>query len=137
MGCGREENGKNAGLLGVCPATTETLLNGMHGGVNAGRSCWVVAGTFCNGEVQGHFARKIPNCTVGAFYCRVKSEEQSDFETIVTLLEKLKVHSITFDGKPFYYDQHGDLINTEDWSREFAEYVVNRNRLPTADNSEP
>jgi len=29
----------------VCPAVVETRLNGVHGGANAGRSCWVVDGT--------------------------------------------------------------------------------------------
>jgi hypothetical protein len=27
-----------------------------------GRPCWAVAGTFCDGEVQGTFAKKLINC---------------------------------------------------------------------------
>ncbi len=57
--CGREPGGTHANDLGVCPTTQEMRLDGVHGGINAGRSCWVVTGTLCRGEVQGTFAKKI------------------------------------------------------------------------------
>lgn len=56
--CGRERSGAKAGDLGVCPAYTE----------QAGKACWLVAGTFCGGEVQGTFAEKEHNCMVCDFY---------------------------------------------------------------------
>lgn len=40
--CGREFGGIKARELGVCPASTDERLNGIHNGENAGRSCWVV-----------------------------------------------------------------------------------------------
>jgi hypothetical protein len=51
--CGREAGGAKAKELGVCPATEDEKLNTVHGGKNAGRSCWVLAGTMCGGKVQG------------------------------------------------------------------------------------
>ncbi len=45
--CGREPGGAHANNLGICSATVETRLDGIHDGRNAGRSCWVVAGTPC------------------------------------------------------------------------------------------
>ncbi len=37
-----------------------------------GRVCWVVAGTFCEGKVQGTFAQKYENCGKCDFYQSVK-----------------------------------------------------------------
>lgn len=47
--CGQEPGVKNAHELGECPATTEKRLNGTFEGENAGRACWIVAGTMCEG----------------------------------------------------------------------------------------
>ncbi|MBI4823564.1 MAG: hypothetical protein HY805_04960 [Nitrospirae bacterium] len=78
-GCGREPGGKNAEKLGVCPATTDTRLDGIHGGKNAGRACWVVAGTFCKGEVQGTFAKKFGDCLKCDFFQLVRKEQGYQF----------------------------------------------------------
>ncbi|GAB4545070.1 MAG: ATP-binding protein [Thermodesulfovibrionia bacterium] len=40
-----------------------------------GRICWVVAGTFCEGKVQGTFAQKYEDCRKCEFYQRVKNKE--------------------------------------------------------------
>ena len=40
---------------GVCPAPTRIAVDGTNNGYNAGRICWAIAGTFCEGEVQGTF----------------------------------------------------------------------------------
>jgi hypothetical protein len=90
-GCGREPGGKKAEELGVCPAATEKGLGGVHGGKNAGRACWVVAGTFCKGEVQGTFAQKYRDCNLCDFFRQVRQEEGSEYETSLVLLKRLKV----------------------------------------------
>jgi hypothetical protein len=54
--CGREDGGARVEELGVCLASTETRLNGVHDGTNGGRACWVLEGTLCEGKVQGSFA---------------------------------------------------------------------------------
>jgi hypothetical protein len=59
----------------LCPAHSEKRLDGIHGGTNAGRACWVVAGTRCEGVVQGEFAQKIGNCMRCDFYTMVSLEE--------------------------------------------------------------
>lgn len=58
-----------------CAAHSETRLHGVHGGHNAGRSCWAVAGTRCGGKVQGDYAQKIGNCMKCDFYQSVAGEE--------------------------------------------------------------
>src|SRR5512134_906623 len=88
--CGREPGGKKATELGVCPSATCEGLNGAHGGKNAGRACWVVAGTLCGGTVQGTFAAKFKNCETCDFYKMVRLEEKADFKLSVVLLGRLK-----------------------------------------------
>jgi hypothetical protein len=90
-GCGREPGGKNVKRRGVCPAATDERLNGLHGGKNAGRACWVIAGTFCEGKVQGTFAQKYQDCTQCDFFRQVRMEEGSDYQTSLVILKKLKV----------------------------------------------
>ncbi len=91
MKCGREPGGMNAEELGVCPASTDSRLEGVHGGKHAGRGCWVIAGTFCDGVVQGTFAQKYKDCTVCEFYRQVRREEGAEYQTSLVLLKKLKV----------------------------------------------
>jgi hypothetical protein len=73
--CGRAPEGENAGQSGVCPAATDRQYDGLHGGTNGGRACWLVAGTMCNGEVKGTFALKFRDCAICDFYCMVREEE--------------------------------------------------------------
>ena len=89
-GCGREQGGKNEKELGICPAAADERLHGVHCGVNAGRACWVVAGTFCEGEVQGTFAQKLRDCTQCDFFELVRKEEGTNYEISLALLKKLK-----------------------------------------------
>ena len=72
---GREPGGVRSEDLGVCPAARETRLNGVHNGENSRRSCWVVAGTMCRGEVLGNFAQKYETCVICDFYKKVRHEE--------------------------------------------------------------
>jgi hypothetical protein len=88
--CGREPGGAKAEQFGVCPATTDEKLNAVHGGKNAGRSCWVVAGTMCGGRVQGTFAQKYQNCDLCDFFRAVKEEEGPAYQLLIVLLNKIK-----------------------------------------------
>jgi hypothetical protein len=91
MLCERERGGKNVASLGLCPSSTLESLDGLHGGKNAGRACWVIAGTFCEDRVQGTFAGKYQDCIQCPFFRQVKMEEGPDFQTPLTILKKLKV----------------------------------------------
>jgi len=88
--CGRQPGGIFEKVLGTCPAPMEERLDGTHDGTNAGRACWVVAGTLCKGEVQGTYAQKFKNCELCDFYQRVKSEEYPGFTLSMVLLSKLR-----------------------------------------------
>jgi len=76
MQCGREPGGKGVDRLGVCPAADNTVFNGLNQGKNAGRACWLMAGTFCNREVQGSFAKKKESCKSCGFYKKIHGEEE-------------------------------------------------------------
>ena len=73
--CGRQPGGEQAEEQGVCPVTGHRKLHGIHGGVNAGRACWIVAGTMCGGKVAGTFAKALGNCWKCDFYTSVRSRE--------------------------------------------------------------
>lgn len=88
--CGRERGGSKVREMGTCPAAQEQKLNGIHYGENAGRACWVVAGTFCGGKEQGSFAQKYDNCEQCDFYQIVRQEEGLRFRMSTMLLARLK-----------------------------------------------
>lgn len=88
--CGREPGGEKAVESGICPAAIDARLQGTHGGKNAGRACWIISGTLCNGRVQGSFANKFKNCEVCDFYQNVRSTEGANFQLSLLLLNRLK-----------------------------------------------
>lgn len=87
--CGRELGGEKAFELGVCPAVTNVMLDRMNNGINAGRACWVIKGTMCDGIVEGAFEQKYKGCALCNFYVHVKEEEGKDFVPTMTLLKML------------------------------------------------
>ncbi len=89
-GCGREPGGVNADTLGVCPAAVEDAASGLHGGRCGGRACWAITGTLCGGKVQGTFASKMGSCLDCDFYKLVKHEEGFAFESIDSILNRLR-----------------------------------------------
>jgi len=91
MGCGRQPGGDKVGELGACPAAAEARLDGVHGGENAGRACWAVAGTLCGGTVRGIFAAKYRDCLNCLFYKRVMAEEGRQLVPSKDLVVKLRM----------------------------------------------
>ena len=79
--CGRQPGGAQAAELGICPACTDRRADGLNGGRNGGRVCWVLTGTLCGGKVQGTFAQKLGNCMQCEFYQLVHTE-QKDIQSL-------------------------------------------------------
>ena len=75
MECGREPGGSNVDEFGICPASTTLRYDKINGGNFAGRFCWFVSGTLCNGFIQGTFATKIKNCINCPFFLDVARQE--------------------------------------------------------------
>jgi hypothetical protein len=79
MECGKEAMGANGKNGSACPASKMRELDSIHGGMYAGRACWVVSGTMCGGGKQGVCAEKMGRCVMCDFYKMVRSEEKNDF----------------------------------------------------------
>jgi hypothetical protein len=90
MACGKEVHGRLAGQEDICRAALESRLDGMHGGRSAGRACWVVGGTRCDGQAQHDYELRRQACASCAFYQAVKAEEGDFFllpdEMLFTLI---------------------------------------------------
>lgn len=87
--CGREPGGEHVAELGICPAAVDRRLDGVHDGENGGRACWMIAGTFCQGQIQGLYAQKYRTCRECDFYQKVKVKEGEAFIPSTILLRRL------------------------------------------------
>ena len=61
--CGREPNGHNVLLHGVCPVTTESSVDDIHKGINGGRYCWTLIPVIENNSNESGF------CSGGLYEC--------------------------------------------------------------------
>ena len=75
MKCGRALNGKKVKELGVCPVATHPYADGINEGINGGRICWAIVGSYslynlkCPGPGQSHL------CFECDFHRKVLEEE--------------------------------------------------------------
>lgn len=84
--CGREPGGGAVDKLGICPAAQSGEGNALNHGAYRGRICWAVAGTFCEGEPAGSFARGTHTCLSCNFYKKVLAEEGENFIMLFPVL---------------------------------------------------
>jgi hypothetical protein len=75
--CGREPEGFNTSELGVCEVSTYEVLDGIHGGMNAGRCCWVIYGAcYTHTERPKSFSEHTERCSKCDFYALVHKTEE-------------------------------------------------------------
>jgi hypothetical protein len=98
MKCGKQAGAKLAAGEEPCAASTETRLDDVHGGKNAGRACWVVVGTMCGEAPTGKCALELEDCGTCRFYKMVRKDEP-DFKFAVSLLN---LRRKTFSLNPHY-----------------------------------
>lgn len=79
MACGRELGGLKVEELGICPASLAFENSGQNGGLNGGRICWAISGTFCSGQISGTCATHQFSCAQCSFYNQVRSEQGKSF----------------------------------------------------------
>jgi len=99
MKCDREPGGTNVKDLGACSASVEKCFEGVNDGKNGGRCCWVAAGTFCKGEVQGTYSNKLMDCYKCEFLQLVREEEGEKFSFLYEGIKKLEVDSYNEKSK--------------------------------------
>jgi hypothetical protein len=86
-GCGQKRRGcKNSHV--ECPVPGMATSNGINGGKNAGRMCWLVAHTMCKGETETTFEGMIKICGACDFYRLVKEEEGKDLVLSLDMLQE-------------------------------------------------
>jgi hypothetical protein len=90
--CGRQPGGEKAREIGICPAASQTILNGFNEGINGGRACWAIAGTLCKGKTQGTYAQKLGDCLRCEFYASVRQDQGGSLVTTKEILKKLNGH---------------------------------------------
>lgn len=88
--CGRQPGGHNTEELGVCPVPQTTEAHGINNGINAGRACWAIQGSMCNGKISGTIAEKIGKCMECDFYAHVRREEGLNFQGLKEIIKQLK-----------------------------------------------
>ncbi|MGV1098680.1 two-CW domain-containing protein [Thiovibrio sp. JS02] len=88
-GCGRMPGGAMVKERGECPAVKCFPAHGIHDGINGGRACWAISGTFCDGAVQGSFAEKIGGCASCDFYKLVIRQEGKSIKSTYEILERI------------------------------------------------
>lgn len=89
--CGRAPGGENTGELGICPAALEIRTDTINEGKNGGRACWAVAGTLCQGVVDGKFNSKVATCMLCDFYTTVCYEQGRTFQGTAIILDLLRM----------------------------------------------
>jgi len=66
--CGRQPGGDKIDEFGICPTAIDKSSNGINNGKNAGRYCWRIANTLCEGKRQRNYATKALNCVKCEFF---------------------------------------------------------------------
>lgn len=87
--CGRQMGGDKVSEFGECPASRAFNIHGVHQGINGGRACWAIAGTFCGGKVQGVFAGKMRGCAECDFFHQALAEEGVRLVRVQDILSRL------------------------------------------------
>ena len=86
MKCGYGPGGDKTGDRPACAAARKNNLDGVHGGLHAGRACWFVHNTAgCGKGAEGDFSNKYSICMNCRFYWKVREEEGNNFEISLLL----------------------------------------------------
>lgn len=90
MKCGRSPFEGPVDEKAICPVALEARLDGIHGGKNAGRACWAVGRSMCEGRLQGSPSQKFGDCLKCPFYGILKKEEGEHYCDTLYLFERLQ-----------------------------------------------
>lgn len=89
MNCGKGPDEHYKEGESPCPAATASEADGIHDGMNGGRSCWVITGTHCQSLNDGRPSDKFSQCVECAFYNLVISEEGENFRWVGELVDEI------------------------------------------------
>ncbi len=124
--CGREPGGAHAAEFDVCPAAVDHTYDGINSGKCAGRICWAVAGTLCDGCAHGSFIEKRPSCLNCDFYKTVQEEEKfSGRKTKFLQFIENDQRSPFFDRMTYRHVRAGERFVTQGAVEDKA-YIIQR-----------
>jgi hypothetical protein len=72
--CGREPGGKYVEKYGICLVAIEKNCDGLNGGKNGGRSCWLWRESACAKIMKKSSIQNIRECRACAVYNSIKSK---------------------------------------------------------------
>ena len=75
MKCGKGPGGENTDEFGICPIAKETVADGLNGGMNGGRICWIIAENCCLEDVKCSKLHRKTSCFSCEFRYKVTIEE--------------------------------------------------------------
>ena len=75
MASGRHRDGSGKEGCSQCPVPQMTNYDGINGGRNGGRACWIITGTLGDRDVQMTFSHKLATCLKCNVYIAIKEEE--------------------------------------------------------------
>jgi len=124
--CGRESGGCRVSEDGVCPAASDSSFTNINSGKCGGRFCWAVAGTLCNGKIQGTFAEKRETCVNCDFYKRVQIEEgTANLRTKFLRFMMASPDNFLFQGATYEHIQQGTRFITQG-KKGYTAYIIHR-----------
>jgi CheY-like chemotaxis protein len=88
--CGKTPFDGTTDRANICPVSIEVQLDGIHGGKNAGRACWTIAGSMCDNGLQGSVFEKYNTCEKCSFYLALKEEETHNYCDTLFILNRLR-----------------------------------------------
>ena len=92
--CGREQDGAKMSELGICAVAAATYLNGLHGGRNGGRACWMLSSGQDGRQVKGTVSAILGNGMKCEFFQIVKAEEGINLESTERFRQNNLAYSI-------------------------------------------
>lgn len=88
-GCGNGPGRDGRKGKHACPVPEMSVYDGINNGTNAGRVCWIVADSACDGDIQVTFKHKLKACVDCDFYKAVREQEGKDLALPLKVLKDL------------------------------------------------
>jgi hypothetical protein len=66
-----------------------SMYDGVNGGKNGGRVCWIIGDSVCDCDVQSTFHHKLETCSGCDFYTAVEEEEGGNPSIPLDVLRKI------------------------------------------------
>ena len=94
MMCGKELARTKAQELGLCSASSKTMLDRTDESRDAGPACWIISGAVCDGTSQRPCMEENGDCMSPTLYDYMCNQERQRLENSSNLLRKLHTEKL-------------------------------------------